>query len=94
MRESSDDDLGIQPLEGVFGMVDTDDSDDDETLTEMQKKKAEREQNLALADRCRKAAAKIVKAGSQGGRAQQDIPPASQQNKLVHKSNQQQGPRE
>ena len=40
--ESSDDDLGVQPLEGVFGMVDTDDSDDDETLTEMQKKEAER----------------------------------------------------
>ena len=43
MTESSDDDLGVQPLEGVFGMVDTDDSDDDETLTEMQKKEAERE---------------------------------------------------
>ena len=50
-------------------MVDTNDSDDDETLTEMQKKEAEREQNLILADRCRKEAAKIVKAGSQGGRA-------------------------
>ena len=59
----------LQPLEGVFGMVNTDDSDDDETLAEMQKKEAEREQNLALADRCRKEAAKIVKAGSQGGRA-------------------------
>ena len=69
VTESSDDDLGVQPLEGVFGMVDTNDSDDDETLTEMQKKEAEREQNLALADRCRKEAAKIVKAGSQGGRA-------------------------
>ena len=40
--ESSDDDLGVQPLEGVFGMVDTDDSDDDETLAEMQKKEAAR----------------------------------------------------
>ena len=68
VTESSDDDLGVQPLEGIFGMVDTNDSDDDETLTEMQKKEAEREQNLALADRCRKEVAKIVKAGSQGGR--------------------------
>ena len=69
MTESSDDDLGVQPLEGIFGMVDTDDSDDNETLAEMQKKEAEREQNLALADRCRKEVTKIVKAGSQGGRA-------------------------
>ena len=67
--ECSDDDLGLQPLEGVFGVVDTDDSDDDETLAEMQKKEAERKQNLALADRCRKEAAKIVKVGSQGERA-------------------------
>ena len=44
VTESSDDDLGEQPLEG-FGMVDTDDSDDDETLAEMQKKEAERKQN-------------------------------------------------
>ena len=42
VTESSDDDLGVQPLEGVFGMVDTNDSDDDETLAEVQKKEAER----------------------------------------------------
>ena len=35
----------------------------------MQKKEVERKQNLALADRCQKEVAKIVKAGSQGGRA-------------------------
>ena len=69
MTQSSDDDLGVQPLEGVLGMVDTHDSDHDETLTEMQKKEAEGKQNLALADRCRKEVAKIVKAGSQAGRA-------------------------
>ena len=69
VTESSDDDLEVQPLEGIVGMEDTDDSDDDETLAEMQKKEAEKKQNLALADRCRKEVAKIVKAGSQGGRA-------------------------
>ena len=66
VTESSDDDLGVQPLEGVFGIAGTDDSDDDKTLAEMQKKEVERKQNLALADRCRKEVAKIVKAGSQG----------------------------
>ena len=50
-------------------MVDTDDSDDDETPAEMQKKEVERKQNLALEDRCRKEVAKIAKTGSQGGRA-------------------------
>ena len=38
MTESSDDDLGIQPLGGVFGIAGTDDSDDDETLAEIQKR--------------------------------------------------------
>ena len=69
VTESSDDDLGVHPLEGVAGMEDTDDSDNDETLAEMQKKEAERKQNLALEDRCRKKVAKIVKAGSQIGMA-------------------------
>ena len=34
MTESSDDDLGVQPLGGVFGIAGTDNSDDDETLAE------------------------------------------------------------
>ena len=42
VTESSDDDLGVQPLGDVFGMADTDDSDDDETLAEMQKKEMEK----------------------------------------------------
>ena len=45
VTESSDDGLGVKPLEGVFGMVDSDDSDDDETLAEVQKKEAEVNQN-------------------------------------------------
>ena len=94
VTESSDDDLGVQPLDGVFGMVDTDDSDDDETLAEMQKKVAEREQNLALVDRCRKEAAKIVKAGSQGGRAPTGHTPSKLAKQTRHKSNQQPGPQE
>ena len=60
---------GVQPLGGVSGIAGTNDSDDDETLVEMQKKEAERKRNLALADRCRKEVAKIVKTGSHGGRA-------------------------
>ena len=69
VTESSDDDLGIQPLGGIFGTVDTNDSDDDETLAKVRKKEVDRKQNLALVNRCRKEAAKIAKTGSQGGRA-------------------------
>ena len=82
VTESSDDDLGVQPLGGVFGTIDTNDSDDDETLAEVQKKEVERKQNLALADRCRKEVAKIVKAGSQGGRT-----PMKQTPQQVSKTN-------
>ena len=60
---------GVQPLGGVFGIAGTDDSDDDETLVEIQKKEAEMKQNLALADRSRKEVAKIIKTGSHGGKA-------------------------
>ena len=42
VTESSDDDLGVQPWGGVSGIAGTNDSDDDETLAEMQKKEAER----------------------------------------------------
>ena len=42
VTESSDDDLGVQPLRDVYGMTDTDDSNDDETLAEMQKKEVEK----------------------------------------------------
>ena len=38
VTESSDNDMGVQPLEGVFGMVDIDDSDDDETLTDAEER--------------------------------------------------------